>query len=83
MIIRAMYNRVTKMTLKTLVQINGAKIITLVSTDFFMFERLLTTSIMPIVAVILNIAVYILVGTQYGWEYSGILLLLWILSIIG
>jgi hypothetical protein len=71
------------MTLKTLVQINGAKIITLVSTDFFMFERLLTTSIMPIVAVILNIAVYILVGTQYGWEYSGILLLLWILSIIG
>jgi hypothetical protein len=71
------------MTLKTLVQINGAKIITLVSTDFFMFERLLTTSIMPIVAMILNIAVYILVGTQYGWEYSGILLLLWILSIIG
>jgi hypothetical protein len=66
-----------------LVQINGAKIITLVSTDFFMFERLLTTSIMPIVAMILNIAVYILVGTQYGWEYSGILLLLWILSIIG
>ena len=59
-----MYNRVTKMTLKTMVEINGAKMITLVSTDFFMFERLLTIAILPIVAVILNIAVYILIGTQ-------------------
>lgn len=83
MVIRAMYNRVTKMTLKTMVEINGAKLITLVSTDFFMFERALSIGVLPIVAVILNIAVYILIGKQYGWEYSAILCGLWIFTIIG
>ena len=83
MVIRAMYNRVTKMTLKTMVEINGAKMITLVSTDFFMFDRALSISVLPIVAVILNIAVYILIGIQYGWEYSGILCVLWIVTIVG
>lgn len=83
MVIRAMYKRVTKMTLKSMVQINGAKLITLVSTDFFMFERALSIAVLPIVAVILNIAVYILIGKQYGWEYSAILCVLWIVTIVG
>lgn len=81
-VIRALYNRVTKMTLKSLFQINGSKLITLVSTDFFMFERPLMLSTLVFVAPILNVAVYILIWFRYGWEYSGVLVLLWIIQMI-
>ena len=48
-----------------------------------MFERMLCIASLAIVAPILNVAVYILIGIQYSWYYSAILAFLWAVSYVG
>jgi ABC-type multidrug transport system fused ATPase/permease subunit len=81
LVIATLYHRVTQLTLKAMTETNGAKLISLVSTDFFMFERPLQLVPMLVVAPILNIIVYILIGVTSRWEYSLMIFVLWVLTL--
>ena len=72
-IVIALFNKVSKLSLKSLAETNTGKLITLVSSDIFVVERNMQFAPMIISAPICNIATYIFIGFVYGWRYSGII----------
>jgi ABC-type multidrug transport system fused ATPase/permease subunit len=71
-IVLAMFNKVAKLSLKSLAETNSGKLITLISSDIFTVERNMQFAPLIISAPISNICAYILIGLTSGWRYSAI-----------
>jgi len=72
-IVLAMYNKVSKLSLKSLAETNSGKLITLISSDLFTIERMMQFAPLLISAPLCNIVAYIIIGFTAGWAYTGII----------
>lgn len=78
----AMYDKVTKLSMRSLTETNSGKLITLVSSDIFTLERPLAIAPFGLASPFINIACYLIVWQISGWEYAVIMASLWILTFI-
>ena len=76
----AMYDKVSKLSMRSLTETNSGKLITLVSSDIFTLERPLAMSPFGLTAPFINIACYLIVWQISGWEYAVIMSGLWIIT---
>jgi ABC-type multidrug transport system fused ATPase/permease subunit len=82
-LISGMYDKVAKLSMKSLIETNSGKLITLISSDIFSIERGLSNAPYILAAPFINIAAYIFLGFSAGWWYSLATFGLWILVFIG
>jgi ABC-type transport system involved in cytochrome bd biosynthesis fused ATPase/permease subunit len=69
-LISTLYDKVSKLSIKSLNEINSGKIITIVSSDIFSVEKGLYSFCVTLSAPFINIACYIFVGFSVGWWFS-------------
>ena len=69
-IVMAMYNKVSRLSLKSLSETNSGKLITLISSDIFAVERNMQFAPMIISAPITNVVAYVIIGMTSGWIYT-------------
>jgi ABC-type transport system involved in cytochrome bd biosynthesis fused ATPase/permease subunit len=81
-LIASMYDKLGKLSIKSLTSTNSGKLVTLASADIFMVEKGLAFSPLLISAPLINLLVWILVGIMEGWLYSLVIFLTWVLMII-
>jgi len=81
-VIGALYDKITKLSIKSLTETNSGKLITIVSGDMQALERPLALIAMVIAAPFINIAAYIVMGLTAGWIYAAVTFGIWILMII-
>lgn len=81
LLVAAMYDKVAKMSMRSLTETNSGKLITLVSSDIFSLERPLTMAPFCLVSPFINIACYGLIWFISGWPYAVMLFGLWILTL--
>jgi ATP-binding cassette, subfamily C (CFTR/MRP), member 1 len=75
-----MFEKVGKLSMKSLSETNSGKLVTLISADLMATERGLSFASMIIASPVVNIFAYVLIGTFYSWEYSGIVIGVWLLT---
>jgi len=78
----AMYDKVSKLSMRSLTETNSGKLVTLVSADIFTLERPLAIAPFGIASPFINIACYLIVWQISGWEYAVIMCGLWIITFI-
>ncbi len=71
-IVMAMFNKVSRLSLKSLSETNSGKLITLISSDIFAVERNMQFAPLIISAPISNVVAYVIIGVTSGWQYSAI-----------
>lgn len=76
-----MFDKIAKLSMKSLSETNSGKLVSLISSDLFSCERGLSFSCMIIASPIVNIISYIIIGTQFSWEYAGIVFGVWLFTI--
>lgn len=78
----AMYDKIGKLSIKSLVETNSGKLITLISSDFFSVERGMMMMIsISLAAPFINLICYILLGYIIGWQYSLAVFGVWIVCL--
>ena len=82
-LVAAMYDKVSKLSMRSLTETNSGKLITLVSADIFTLERPLTMAPFGLCAPFINLACYGLIWHISGWPYAVIIFGLWILMVLG
>jgi hypothetical protein len=75
-----MYEKVGKLSMKSLIETNSGKLITLISADMFQVERGLVISPVVFAAPFVNLLCYIFIGISVGWWYSLAIFLAWIIT---
>jgi ABC-type multidrug transport system fused ATPase/permease subunit len=81
--VNAMYNKVGKLSLKSLARTNSGKLITLISGDLMTIEKPITMTPALVSGIILNMAVYVFIGVMYeDWVYVLIIAGMWIFMFI-
>ena len=81
-LVAAIYDKVTKLTVKALAQTNSGKLITLISADIFQIERGLALAPVGLVSPIVNAAAYVLIGVTSGWPYALVTCGIWIATML-
>jgi ATP-binding cassette subfamily C (CFTR/MRP) protein 4 len=74
-----MHDKVVKLSMKSLIETNSGKLITLISSDIFSIERGLTFSSFIAASPFINIICYILIGQTAGWWYSLTIFGFWVI----
>jgi len=82
LLIAAMYDKVSKLSMRSLTETNSGKLITLVSSDIFTLERPLAMTPFFVAAPFVNIVCYLLVWQLAGWEYAVAVFGLWMLTFL-
>lgn len=82
-LITGMYDKVSKLSMKSLTETNSGKLITLISSDIFSIEKGLANSPILFAAPLINVVCYIFIGTSAGWWYSLSTFILWVLVYTG
>lgn len=77
-----MYDKIGRLSMKSLIATNSSKLITLISSDIFSVERGLTTAPTVLAAPFINIVCYIFLGFTAGWWYSLGTFLFWIIIFV-
>ena len=80
-LIAALFEKVARLSIKSVSETNSGKLVSLVSSDLFACERGLGFSSMIVASPIVNIFSYILIGFYYSWEYAGIVFGTWIFTL--
>lgn len=80
--VAAIYDKVGKLSMRSLTETNSGKLITLASSDIFTLERPLSMAPFALVAPIMNLASYGLIWYISGWQYAVIIFGLWILMFL-
>jgi len=82
-LVTAMYNKVGKLSTKSLGRINTGKLVSLVSGDLFNLEKMLTITPMAVSGVLLNLTAYALIGYLYqNYTHTAILTTTWLLTLL-
>ena len=81
-LITGMYEKVTKLSMKSLTETNSGKLITIVNGDIQAIERNLTLAPMVISAPLTNLVAYIVLYYTGGWESSLITFSIWMIIMI-
>jgi hypothetical protein len=76
------YDKIGKLSMKSLMETNSGKLITLISSDFFSIERGITSCYYILTAPILNLLAYLFIGFTAGYEYALITFAFWIFQSI-
>ena len=82
-LVAGMYDKVVKLSMKSLIETNSGKLITLISSDIFSIERGLMFSPFILAAPFINIACYIFIGFTAGWWYSLAIFGFWVIVFTG
>ena len=80
-LVAAMYDKVAKLSMRSLTETNSGKLITLVSADIFTLERPLAMAPFGIAAIVLNVVVDLLIWQIAGWEYALIVTAFWLCTL--
>ena len=78
----AMYDKVSKLSLKSVTETNSGKLIGLVSSDWFAIEKAISTSTNAFSAPVVNVVCYTFIGFTAGWLYALIVFGVWIIMIL-
>ena len=81
-LVAALFDKIAKLSMKSLGETNSGKLVSLISADLFNCERGLSFSCMILASPIVNFISYIIIGTQFSWEYAGIVFGVWIFTVI-
>lgn len=81
-LIAAMYDKIGKLSMRSLTETNHGKLITQVSQDIFSIERSLAMAPFGLASPFINIACYAMIWYIAGWPYAIVIFGLWILSVV-
>ena len=80
-LVAIMYDKVTRLSMKSLIATNSGKLISVISGDLFAAERSLSFICNIISFPIVNIVTYIIIGLQSSWVNSAIVFGVWLIMI--
>ena len=78
----AMYDKVGKLSMRSLTETNSGKLITLVSADIFTLERSFSMAPFVLCFPFINLACYGLIWHISGWPYAVTIFGLWIIMML-
>jgi len=81
-LLAVIYNKIEKLSTKSLTETNSGKLITIVSGDILGIERALTIAPIVFATPFLNLGTYILLGFTSGWLYAGIAFVIWLIIML-
>ena len=81
-LVSALYNKVVRLSVKSMTETSSGKLISLISADLFQIERGLSFVAVVVASPIINIAAYIVLGFMIGWWYTFVVVGCWILLMI-
>jgi ABC-type multidrug transport system fused ATPase/permease subunit len=76
-----MYDKVSRLSSESLAKTNSGKLVTIISADIQAIERQMQIIPMTLSSPLINLVVYIIIGTTVSWEYSLIVFLAWVITI--
>jgi len=82
MLIAAMFDKVSKLSMRSLTETDSGKLIILVSSDIFQMERPFAMVPFGLAAPFINLACYAVIWWVAGWPYAIAIFGLWILTIL-
>lgn len=82
LLVAAMYDKVGKLSMRSLTETNSGKLIALVSSDIFTLERPLSMAPFVFVAPVMNLACYTIVWLMFGWVYAVVIFALWVIMFL-
>jgi ABC-type multidrug transport system fused ATPase/permease subunit len=77
------YDKIGRLSLKSLNNMDSSRLINLVSSDLFMIERPIVNAYYIVVAPFINIVAYLFIGFSVGWWYSLITFGFWVVTFVG
>lgn len=77
LLVGALYDKVTRLTLKSMAKCNSGKLISMVSGDLFAIERGFVFAPLFLAAPFINLVAYIFLAYTVGWEYTLLTLAFW------
>lgn len=75
-----MYDKVSKLSMRSLTETNSGRLISLVASDVFTLERPLAVAPFVLALPFINIACYLIIWQIAGWVYAIIVFVLWIVT---
>lgn len=81
-LISLIYDKTSKLCLRSLVKMNSGKLITMISTEIFTLERGLTMVPLVFAAPFVNIICYVLIIDMIGWYYAVSTFLFWLVVFV-
>jgi ABC-type multidrug transport system fused ATPase/permease subunit len=81
-LVGSMYDKVSKLSMKSLTETNSGKLITIVSADLFQIERPISIIPMIFIAPILNLICYGVVAYSAGWIYAVFCAVIWFIMLL-
>ena len=80
-LVAVIFDKVTKLSMKSLIATNSGKLISVISSDLFAIERSLSFSPLLITFPFVNILTYLIIGFISSWTNSAIVFVCWILML--
>lgn len=80
-LVSAMYDKVTRLSMKSLLATNSGKLIAVISSDLFTIERSLIFLPLLMIFAILNLFTYTMIGLLSSWTNSFIVFSVWLLML--
>lgn len=81
-IFASLLQKATRLSMKSMTETNSGKLVTIVNADIQQMERSLSFVPLILVAPLVNVLAYVIIGLQCGWLYSGITFAIWIVIVI-
>ena len=81
-LVSVLFDKVVKLSMKSLIATNSGKLISLISADLFAIERNLAFTPLIITFPIVNIFTYVLIGITNSWINSLIVFGVWIVMVL-
>ena len=78
----AMYDKVGRLSLKSVTETNSGKLVALISADWFAIEKSSAISSGAFAAPIVNAVCYAFIGFTAGWLYALIVFAVWVLMLL-
>ena len=78
----AMYDKVAKLSLKSVTETNSGKLIALISSDWFAIEKAISISTNAFAAPLVNMVCYAFIGFTAGWLYALVVFGVWVVMIL-
>jgi ABC-type multidrug transport system fused ATPase/permease subunit len=82
-LVSIVYDKLGRLSLKSLSSTDSSRLINLVSSDLFMVERPLVSAYYIVIAPFINIVAYLFIGFSVGWWYSLVTFGFWVVTFTG
>lgn len=81
-LIAALYEKIGKLSAKSLIKTNHGRIVQIISSEIFGVEKGLTVAPVVFSAPVINLAAYIFIGISLGWYFAISTFVLWLILFI-